>query len=271
MQGGEREQACAALPVPAAVSREIEAYLWAQLDAGRSGATVYRLHGKDGAPDLYLKHGRDAAADEVADEMARLRWLADHVPVPAIIQFARSADETWLLTSALPGRTAYRVLQANSEASGEVVDAVASFLRRLHAVPVDACPFDGGAALRLARARARIDAGLVDTDDFDDERRGWTAEQVWQALNRLPPFATDPVVSHGDFSLDNLLMAGGEVAGCIDVGWAGVADRHQDLAILWNGLGEFGPTLQARLFERYGIDRLDPVKLNFHLLLDEFF
>jgi aminoglycoside 3'-phosphotransferase-1 len=61
------------------------------------------------------------------------------------------------------------------------------------------------------------------------------------------------------------------VVGCIDVGRGGIADRYQDLAILWNCLGEFDGELQARLFQRYGIAEPDRRKLAFHLMLDEMF
>lgn len=72
-------------------------------------------------------------------------------------------------------------------------------------------------------------------------------------------------------SLDNLLICEGEVAGCIDVGRTGIADRYQDLAILWNRLGEFDSLLQERFFQQYGITDMDLCKLQFHLMLDELF
>jgi aminoglycoside phosphotransferase len=81
--------------------------------------------------------------------------------------------------------------------------------------PVNTCPFTSDHAYRLTRARARIDAGLVEEDDFDEGREGWTAEQVWEAMQGLLPLAPDPVVTHGDFPLDNLLIWDGEVVGCI--------------------------------------------------------
>ncbi len=144
-------------------------------------------------------------------------------------------------------------------------------MHRLHSIPVSECPFNSDHTLRLARAAARIDAGLVDVDDFDEERAGWTAERIWDEMQSLLPLSPDRVVTHGDFSLDNLLIHDGEVVGCIDVGWAGIADRYQDLAILWNCLGEVGPALQERLFRRYGIPEPDRRKLEFHLMLDELF
>ena len=59
--------------------------------------------------------------------------------------------------------------------------------------------------------------------------------------------------------------------GCIDVGRAGEDDRYQDLAIMWQNLGEFGSRLQERFLQSYGIAKLDRRKLDFHLMLDELF
>ncbi|NJB98437.1 aminoglycoside phosphotransferase [Sphingomonas trueperi] len=84
------------------------------------------------------------------------------------------------------------------------------------------------------------------------------------------PATFDRVVTHGDFSLDNLLVADGEVTGCIDLGRVGIADRWQDLAILWHSLAEFGDKAAAAMLQSYGI-AVDPARLAFHLRLDEFF
>ncbi len=145
-------------------------------------------------------------------------------------------------------------------------------MRQFHRIPASECPYNSDHAFRLSRARLRIDAGLVEVEDFDDQRQGWTAEQVWGELQGLLPLMpTDPVVTHGDFSLDNLFLSQGEVVGCIDVSRVGVADRYQDLSILWNCLGEFGPALQERFLSQYGLTHLEFSKLQFHLMLDELF
>ena len=267
----DREQACVALPTPAGIFAGLNGYDWARSTVGESGGSVYRLHGKKDAPDLFLKHGKGVVADDITNEMVRLRWLSGYLPVPAVVGFSRTPDEAWLLMTALPGKTAYQLLAARPELQPAVVDALALFLRRLHAIPVRECPFISDHAHRLIGARARIDAGSVDEDDFDEDREGWTAEQVWDAMQNLLPLAPDPVVTHGDFSLDNLLIRDGDVIGCIDAGRVGIADRYQDLAIVWNCLGEFGPALQARFLKQYGVAELDQQKLQFHLMLDELF
>lgn len=262
-----------ALTWPADLTEELDGYEWERDDAGESGSIVVRLHGRLAAPDLYLKHGRGTLADDLLAEADRLRWLAGRLPVPAIVQLRHATDEAWLLTEALPGETAYELLAAETgaDARAGVVEEMARFLRTVHSIPSQECPFDSGHVGRLAHARRRIDAGLVDEDDFDEEREGWTAEQVWQALHDAEPFAPDLVVTHGDFSLDNVMIAGGRVVGCIDVGRLGVADRYQDLAVAWNCLQEFGSALQERFLAAYGISEVNKGKLHFHLLLDELF
>jgi hypothetical protein len=81
-------------------------------------------------------------------------------------------------------------------------------------------------ALRLRAARARIDAGLVNEDDFDEERAGWSAAEVWDALQALLPLAPDPVVTHGDYSLDNLFFQDGAVTG-----WPGQSGQVSPAAL----------------------------------------
>lgn len=266
-----REEDCAPVRVPASLSAEVAGYTWSRDHVGQSGGAVHRLHAKPGAPDLFLKHGRESVADDITGEMVRLRWLARHLPVPAVVKFVADADEAWLLMTALSGETAYQVLEARPDCRIATVEALATFLRRLHAIPVSDCPFTSDIYHRLARARERIDAGLVEEDDFDAAREGWTAEQVWTALQRLLPLPSDSVVTHGDFSLDNILMRDGAVVGCIDVGRVGVADRYQDIAIAWHGLGDFDASLQDRLLAHYGIADIDRARLQVHLLLDELF
>ncbi len=267
----DREESCAAPFLPPGLAEALHGYLWSRDLVGESGGAVYRLHGRPGAPELYLKHGRDTVANAIEDEIIRLRWLARHIPVPAVQHFISVPGEAWLLMTAMHGETAYQALETRPSEREAVVEALAHFLRRLHAIPVSECPFTSDHTHRLAAARQRIDAGLVDEEDFDAEREGWTAEQVWQGLHDLLPLAPDPVVTHGDFSLDNLLIAGGAVVGCIDAGRVGIADRYQDLAILWNCLGEFGEALQDRLMTAYGLAEADRRKLQFHLMLDELF
>ena len=257
--------------LPPSLAARLHQGQWHRNLVGQAGAAVYRLRTPQGA-DVYLKHGRGEAAQAITDEMVRLRWLTELMPVPALLHFEGSGDEAWLLTGALPGRTAWEWLAGEPHRMPSIVASLAHLMARLHAVPLTSCAFNADHVRRLADARRRLDAGLVDAEDFDEARADWAPEDVWQEMQRLLPLAVDPVVSHGDFSLDNILLdAEGRVTGMIDLGRVGVADRYQDLAILWNCLSEFGPQAQSALFAAYGIEEPDERKLNFHLCLDECF
>lgn len=266
-----REHPCRAPRLPAGVAAHCEDARWHRDRVGEAGAAVYRV-ARPGRADLYLKHGRGAVAEAVVDEMVRLRWLQGHLPVARLLHFEVAASEAWLLTHALPGRTAYQWLCDAPAHMPQIVTTLARTLAQLHRVPVPSCPFQAPLDQRLAHARQRLDAGLIDPDDFDDARQGWTPAQVWRELQRLRPTGHDAVVCHGDYSLDNLLLdAQGRLTGLIDLGRLGVADRFQDLAILWNSLGEFGTDAQRHLFSAYGLAPPDARRLDFYLCLDECF
>jgi aminoglycoside 3'-phosphotransferase-1 len=249
-------------------------YTATPVTTGASGGTVLRLAG-DGLEMLYLKHGRGAVADDITSDMPRLLWAAEHIAVPRVRAFARDDDRAELLTTALPGVPAYAAVGAAMDAPlaerVALVHALGTFVRTLHAIPVDSCPFDASAPLRLAHAQRNLEAGLVDESDFDEARAGQSAEQVWAAMQALLPLPFERVVTHGDCSLDNLFVHQGRVTGCLDVGRLGVADPYQDLAILANCLGEFDETLVDELFRAYGLREPDADRLAFHLMLDEFF
>lgn len=239
--------------------------------AGESGGSVHRLVAPNGTV-RYLKHGVGPVADDIADEAHRLVWLADRMPCAELLYFTRTRDAAWLLTGAVAGRTGDAWIEDDPAQLPMVIHAFAGYLRRLHALPVADCPFDAGADVRMAHARRLIDAGAVDLDDFDDDHAGWSAEQLWDRLIALRPSVRTGAVTHGDFSLGNLLIDHrGRVTGCIDVGRLGVADPYQDIAIFWQNLREFGPDAAAHFLSAYGLDAPDAERLDFHRCLDELF
>jgi aminoglycoside 3'-phosphotransferase-1 len=255
-----------------ALAARLTGRCWARNIVGEAGASVYRIHG-NGAPESYLKHGEGEAAAAVEDEVRRLRWASSAGwPVPQVEHFERSAGQAWLLTSAVPGLTAGEWLTRRPDQAGRIAMALGSALSQLHAVPVGLCPFGADHHQRLSEARRRLDAGVIDESDFDEARRGWSAHAVWREMQRMLPLDVDPVVCHGDYSLDNILLGDGlRVTGVIDLARLGVSDRYQDLAVMWNGLEELGHEVQRQFMGGYGIELPDERKLHFFLCLDECF
>lgn len=149
---------------------------------------------------------------------------------------------------------------------------MAAFLRRLHGLPTDDCPFDPSVTAWLPVVRGLVADGLVDTDDFDDEHDGWSAEAMLAQVEELAGHARGSVVVHGDFSLGNVLVGDdGEIAGCVDVGRMGVGDPYRDIFIGWRDLGGFGPEAQAAFLAALGINKLEQQRRDLHRALDELF
>ena len=258
------------LAIPECMKSTVEQYSQTSVADGASGATVCRLKAR-GKRTLYLKCGAGKVADDITAEMVRLQWLAGRVPIPAIHQFVCIPQQAFLLTTAVPGMSAYDWMRLYPERRPGTVAALGHFLRMFHSLPVTECPFNSTHERRFVDARNNVESGQVDESDFDSDHNGWSAEQVWAQMLGLLPMNFDRVVTHGDFSLGNILIENGAVTGCVDVGRAGVADPYQDLAILSQNLGEFGGDLQMQLFRAYGIAEPDIRKMSFHRCLDEFF
>ncbi|VXC85738.1 APH(3') family aminoglycoside O-phosphotransferase [Sphingomonas sp. 8AM] len=239
--------------------------------AGRSGAEVFRFVG-DGTT-LYLKIGRHAARALVVDESARLQWLAGRVAAPSVLATLDDGATAWLLTSAVPGMPAGDYIKMDRAVrSVPVARRMAAFLRRLHGLSVDDCPFDSSVAAWLPVVRRLVADDLVDIRDFDAEHDGWSAARVFDRVEELAGHARGSVVVHGDYSLGNVLVAeDGTIAGCIDVGRPGVGDPYRDIFIGWRDLGGFGAAAQQAFLAELGMTGFDAPRRALHHALDELF
>ena len=190
--------------------------------------------------------------------------------MPKVLEFVEDERRSYLLMSALRGEDATRLAHA-ADLPG-LVDLLAAGLHMLHAVPTANCPFDHRLEVELESARQALLDGRVDENDFDEVRVGRGAASLYEDLLRRRPSAEDLVLSHGDYSLPNVIVADGEVSGFVDLGAAGVGDRYRDLALAARSLSyNWGERWVPRLFKAYGLSEPDHKKLGYFELLDEFF
>jgi kanamycin kinase len=185
-----------------------------------------------------------------------------------VLEYGSDGEHEWLLTASLSGVNATEdALRADPP---RLVPLLAGGLRRFHALPAGACPFDSRVDIALGAARQRVAAGLVDpARDFHPEHGGLSAEAALAQLERLRPQQEDLVVCHGDYCLPNVLIDDGQVSGYVDLGALGVADRWWDLAIAtWSVTWNLGPGWEDLFLDAYGVQR-DPGKIAFYRLLYE--
>ncbi|WP_433676074.1 phosphotransferase [Microbacterium gorillae] len=183
----------------------------------------------------YIKHGTIDPESSRAEEAERLAWAGRYTRVPEVIEYGEEDGHEWLVTRAIPGRSA---VHPHWIARPEIaVRAVGRGLRLLHdALPVADCPFDWSVPSRIAGA---ADRGI----------------EVPEALRSAPPIDL-LVVCHGDACVPNTLLDDeGSPLAHVDLGALGTADRWADIAVAsmsaeWN----YGPGFEDILIEAYGIE-----------------
>lgn len=260
--------------------RRYDRHGWTPVTVGCSAARVFRLD--IGSRTEYFVKLVDLstrpAGDDLPAEVDRLRWLAAQgLPAAEVVEHGSSEAGDWLVTRAVPGRSAAEPWPADQRAS--VVDALADLATTLHDLPPANCPFDRTLSVTVPQAYANAAAGLVDLADLDPERLGWTVERLCRELADTTPPTEDLVVCHGDLCLPNVLLdpVTCAVTGLIDVGRLGRADRHTDLALTVRSLADaevnpqYGQRLADRFLVRYAGGTVDPERIAFYQLLDEFF
>lgn len=203
-------------------------------------------------------------------EIDVMRWLGERARTPAILWAGPCEAGYGLITEAVPGSPVSHVAQ--DQARGALIATIEA-LAALHALPSADCPFDRTLAARWPLAQAQVEAGLVDEDDFDAERAGWTAPQALAHARAIAPTSEDLVLTHGDASLPNFIWSEGGAVTLLDLGRFGLADRYQDLAIFLRSAKRNHPHIDAPalLREHYPLAQVDETACAFYRLLDEFF
>ncbi|OAS89466.1 APH(3') family aminoglycoside O-phosphotransferase [Metabacillus litoralis] len=253
--------------LPMTLTKLVNGYTWEQITIGLSESKTFLL--KTNNHNQYLKIQSIKTIENLQDEKNRLEWLQGKLPVPKVLHYEKDEENEYLLLSEIKGKDASNQFYENN--LPQLMKLLAIGVKMMHGISIKDCPFNEKLEKKVEEARRRVKNGLVDEEDFDEKRSGKTAKQLFQDLIIKKPVNEELVFTHGDYCLPNIIMDNDKVSGFIDMGRAGVADRHQDLALAIRSIRyNFGEEMVPFFLNEYGYEA-DETKIEYYQLLDEFY
>ena len=242
-------------------------------DMGKSQAKVLMFD------DCVLKI--EKASEKNDETVAMMRWLEGKLPVPKVIAYEKDAENQYLLMSRVTGKMSCD--DHYMSRPKELCEHLAQALKLLWSVDISDCPRQITLDDELAEARYRVENNLIDVSDAEPDTYGPGGFENPKVLlkwleNNRPE--REPVLSHGDFCLPNVLIEDGKLSGLIDLGDTGVNDKWLDIALCYRSLkhnadGTWGKKIYQDcnpelFFEALEIEP-DWDKIRYYILLDELF
>lgn len=219
-------------------------------------ARVYFVRSDGGG--LYLKRAERGSLKREAEMDAYFYTLGLG---PEVIDYVTDGEYDLLVTRAARGEdcTAAKYL----ERPERLCDRMGEILRALHELDYTNCPAQDRLAEYLATAEENYRLDQFDKSHFPDSFGYHTSEEAYAVMQGGKHLLKPDVLIHGDFCLPNIMLEDWSFSAFIDLGCAGIADRHIDLFWgAWTLQFNLGTdNYRDRFFDAYGRDRIDEEKI----------
>lgn len=228
---------------------------------------------------------RREAVELIHAEAQRLVWLHDTLhgrglAAPELVVVPEPDDpDPILVTAWLEGTVDPRLMRTPEVAVENFGRALASLHEASRRIDLDTCPYDASLDARIDAAAARVEAGLVDTSGLEDPYDHYTPGELLDRVRHMAAAtssldAADRVLVHGDLCVSNIIFdpAYSTTVGAIDWAFAGVGDRHQDLAVTARSLSRnLSGEVLPDFFAAYGLAEPDLLRIETYVTLEELF
>lgn len=215
---------------------------------------------------LFLK---SAPAGSLEKEAAMTRYFHTKGLSTPVLSYG-TFQQDWLLTRRIPGEDC--LFRDYLEDPRRLCDTLAQLLRSLHEEDASHCPVTDLCAHYRTTARQGMERRTYDPSLFPS---GWgfsSMEEAWQEAETNGCYLQNDALLHGDYCLPNILLDRWNFSGFIDLGSAGIGDRHIDL--FW-GVWTLNYNLKTNAFfhrflDAYGRDKVTLEKLRTVAALETF-
>jgi aminoglycoside phosphotransferase len=207
---------------------------------------------------------------KLKDDYQNYLWLEGKFPIPKIIFYEQLGDFEFLCLTELQGKTLeYYFDKIETE---KIVKQYAKSLKRLHSIKIDKNALVQDLELKILKAKFNLENELVDFSELQTENKTCSPNELFTKLLSLKPSDYELVFTHGDYCFDNIIFDNDNLSGFIDIGNGGIADKYQDIALAVRNIQDnFSLDIVEIFYKVYGLDKPNKNKIEFYILLDEFF
>ena len=248
--------------IPIALPGEIEEICRGARLYDSSSSPEAKVYFIDREGGFYLKSAPEGALrrEALMTEYFRKKGLGQEV-----ISYT-SGESDLLLTRAVPGEDCTE--DKYLDEPKRLCDTVAERLRILHEIDCTDCPITDRVGEYIRRSKENYAADNYNKEHFPDSFGYRSGEEAYSALLNGEHLLKNDVLIHGDYCLPNIMLQDWKFTGFIDLGQAGVGDRHIDLfwgewSIGFNLMmqgkitGAEAKKYGARFLDAYGRDKID--------------
>lgn len=245
-------------------------YTTTQISGGKTNAELFRVTTDESKSFILKKQIYSNHNVNLKYDYQNYLWLDGKIPVPKIIFYEQLSDFELLCMTELQGKTLeYYFDKIETE---EIIKQYAISLKKLHSLKIDNTALVQHLDLKISKARFNLDSGLIDFTDLQPENQTYSPEELFVKLLSIKPSDYELVFTHGDYCFDNLIFDNHNLSGFIDIGNGGIADKYQDIALAVRDIRDnFRPEMVDIFYKVYGLDKPNKNKIEFYILLDEFF
>ncbi len=226
------------------------------------GANFYDSSSHSAASVFYADTGYYLKIDQkgqLAQEATLAKWFEKRGLGVPIIHY-QTTDKDYLLTKEAEGKDALAFLQQ----SEELCQTMATALKRLHSIQPQHFPIQHRLQRYKGKAEENYRKGCFYQKALLPQFHIQSREEAYQLIQEQGHLLTADTLIHGDACLPNFILKDASTFSCfIDLGLAGLSDRHIDLYwTIWSLTYNLSKPKYAELFlDYYGRKDVDADKL----------
>ena len=216
-----------------------------ELKLGRSDTKVFKTKLKSNYQEVILKIQYTENKNNLKEEYERLKWIEGKLNTPKAYYYNETDNIKYLIMEYKKGAPSFKF--------DDIGYQLGKALKQIHQVNIENCPFNKYSPEQLlSNFLAKLDSIYPEIqDNYKDE----TKEKVIEFMKENIP--TDKVLTHGDYSMPNILINNGEIS-FIDLGELGISTKYLDIYYLMKSLKI---NKKEEIFEEflkgYGIDKIN--------------